>query len=420
MSIVINKRPNHYNFTGNPVRYELYSSAAAADPDIYFEIKIRFTPTNNIFFTDSLTIPVYPVSGKATIDIKDILNSVLSFVVPVYDNTDTKKCTAADGQVGLFYIQFREVDPDAAAPAFDNSEYPANVFVIVKGGISYLKFRGDNFWNNYFNGNNPFLTWQQSGRLAAYNEKMWLAFLNTSDLPSWSVPEVVGPTLWAGVKVYYTDGTSSAIQFHDTENPDKNEITLVPCGAIQWNLNALDPSKKIWYWEVGMYYTSAPDGTKTLLNTPFKFYQDNRNDYNDVTLHYRNSLGGFDSVRVRGVIEKNIEYSFSQHDVTVDPEYYAGDKIAGRTKIAVSKESLIYKGDIGYLGKEEQDRLRDMHLLREVWWKRDNKWHPVILLTGNQRLTGTDDQLFSMPLEFMLADGGDNYYTPDAVNLGDE
>ena len=414
--IVVKQRPYTYCMTGNPVAYELYSALAAANANVYFEVKIRFTSAYNIFWVDGITFPVYPVNGTAKFDIKDILDSLLEYETPVFDANE-KLASEIKKQVGNFYIQFRELIPNATSPSFDDTEsfFPKT---IIKAGMNYLKYRGDNFWVNYFEGNNPFLTWQESGRLASLSERMYLGFFLTLDLPSWSIPEVVGPNLWQAMQVFYTDGTSSAVMYVDLPANYKHSLNFAPCGADQWSLNTLDPSKKIWYWKTRMEYTSANDGTKTPLNDWFIFYNDNRNDYNSITLNYRNSLGCIDSARVRGVIEKNLNYSYDQQARTFLPDYFSGDAITPAVIIANSKEDVIFKGEIGHVSKNTQERLRDLHLMREVWWEIGKKWWPVKLLTPSGKMKTSDDHLWSIPIEFGFAYAGDHFYTPD-IDLGD-
>lgn len=418
MAITITKRPYTYNLSGNPVMYELYSQLASENANIYFEVRIKFTPANNISFAEVVTLPVYPVAGTAKLDIKEILDSKLEYDLPDF-NVNEKTATLAPGQTGLFYIEFREIVTDGSNPAWDDSESDYRRFV-MKAGLDYFKYRGDNFWENYFNDNNPFLTWQQSGRLASRTERMYLAFLNKTELPSFTEgEETVGPGLWTGMKVYYADGTNSIIEYVEVTDYSKDLVNFIPCGAAQWALDTIDPSKRILYWEVGMYYTSDFANTKTALNTPFKFYADNRNDYNAITLNYRNSLSGLDSVRIRGLIDYNLEYSFEQQDRTFLPDYFSGKSITPNRVIANSREKLIYKGDIGHLGKEEQDRMRDSNLVRDVWWEIGEKWWPVNIITASQRMRNTDDHRWVFPIEFTLAADADRFYTPKAVELGD-
>jgi hypothetical protein len=404
MSIEVRRRPFEHSFSGNPIHYQLFSDAAAADASIYFEVRVLLKYITDADYSEVIILPHYPTAGKADVNIQDILDSKLDFKVPEFNDDETVYSTA-ERQTAKYYLQFREVTDDSPDPAWDDSELEFER-TVLKGGLNYFTYRGNNYWLNYYNDQKPFLTWQQSGRLTSLRERMYLAWLNSVS---------VADSLPVRVDIFYTDGTTDFITFN--LGGHKDSIIYIPAGATQLGLPDLS-DKTIYYWEIKV--TSIIDGGAAIdVSESFRYYADNRNDDNDITLNYRNSLGGLDSVRVRGVIEHGLNYDFAEQDRTVDPDYFDGDAITAKRVIANSKERKIYKGDIGYLTKEDQDRFRDSHLIREVWWERSIKWWPVVILTPSQKQMRTDDDLFSFPLQFALASDGDNYYTPDAVDLGD-
>jgi hypothetical protein len=226
-------------------------------------------------------------------------------------------------------------------------------------------------------------------------------------------------SLTVRVKYFYTDGiTDITDKVDESLSVQENNVIYIPAGAFQYDLQNKHVGRKLLYWQVQVL--DVTDGDSPVdASEIFKFYVDNRNDYNAITLNYRNSIGGLDSARVRGVIDHNLNYGFTEQDKTFEPDYFDGDTISARRIISNSKERKIYKGDIGYLRKEEQDRFRDSHLRRELYWERGLKWLPVIILTASQKQKGTKDKLWSFPIEFTLASEGDNFYTPDSVDLGD-
>lgn len=411
MAIEITKRPYDKCFSGNPVHYELYSAQAAADSTIFFEVKIRFKYVGGSY-ADVVTVPYYPVAGTAKVDIKDILHSELEYgLIPFY--TDEKTIWAAPEQTGYFYIEFREITTANPEPTWNTTEIDYERFV-VKGGLDYFAYRGNNFWVNHFLTNYPFFTWQKNGRLAAPDERIYLAWLNDQDITALN--------LMVFVIAYYTDGTNSGSNESDFTDPGatRGKMYFIPAGCDQWGLDGLDVNKDIDYWTIQVMDESGGGGS-TPVSELFTFYYDRRNDYNNTTLHYRNSLGGLDSVRIRGVIEQGLDYSFSEQQKTVNPDYFDGDLVSPQRVITDNQERLIYKGDIGHLRKEEQDRLRDAFLQREVYWEKNQgkKWLPVIINTKSNKLRSSQDSRWSLPIEFELANTGNNYYTPSSVDLGD-
>lgn len=409
MAIVINKRPSKITWTGNPCNYELYSAAADADATIYFEVRLMYKYVSGSY-TEAVRFPVFPKDGLAQVDVKDLIHGILNHGLPPFTGTETDVYIAPE-QTGFFYLSFREVT--GSATLFDNSEVDYERLA-VKGGLSYQKWRGNAFWDDYADvtapSTFPFFTWQKSGRSAGLTERMYLAWLNYTD--------VAAADLVARVTVYYTDGTNSADGDKDIAltGAVKNKIIYIPTGAEQLALDAIDITKTIYYWVVRVYDISG--GSPVAYSGNYTYYADYRQDYNNTVLHYRNSLGGLDSVMIRGVIEQNLDYSNELVTVVTGYNYYDGSSIAAQQRMIESRERLLYKGDIGFTDKDEQDRLRDAHLQREVWWCVSLKWWPVINATGNFRKTTSADMLWNMPFEWMLGTPPDKYYTPSDAATG--
>jgi hypothetical protein len=190
----------------------------------------------------------------------------------------------------------------------------------------------------------------------------------------------------------------------------------IPVGATELNLQAITPAQKIWYWQCWLEDTIS--GGLGILTEKFILAADGRNDYNQLTIHYRNSLGGIDSVRVRGVIQKNLDYQATVTERSTDPDFGEADILQPLQRTEPATEFLRYKADIGYLAKEEQDRLRDALLNREAWMIRHGRWLPLNIVTGGFELNRSNSMTWNMPIEFEIADSGNEYYTPESVDLG--
>ena len=407
MAIVIQKRPYDRNWSGNPMLYQLYSADAFADPTNIFEIAIWFKRRDQTDFTEIVKFPYTPVNGLAKIDVHSIIHRLLEYELPnltdgfIYENP-----LFAKKMSGFCYIKLREITTAEPDPAWQTDS--DNERLVIKGGISYEKWRGENYWVNFFDVQKPFFTWQQSGRMAAIAERMYLAWLNLTDVAEGFIK--------MRRKLVFTDA-SEDFTFIDFQVL-KYDVGYFPSGATQLKLEEVDVDKVIWYWELQVFDVTDLDNLVE-ISQAFKFELDNRNDYNGLSLNYRNSLGGLDSARVRGVIEYSQERSFTEQDRVVLADYWNTHFINPKRIAVDSTELLIYKGDIGHLGKEEQDRLRDIHHQREAWQEQQGKWLPMMILTTNQRLKRTDDKLWGTPIEFAVASGGDNFYTPNSINLED-
>ena len=408
MAIKITKRPYKLSWSGNPVHYELTSATAATNAAIYFEIRLMFRQVTALVFTEVHRWPFYPTAGIAQISVHNLLNSKLEWQMPTWQLNE-KMPQEMKPHTGEYYIEFREVTPDDLTPSWDASELDF-VCTAIRGGINYFVWRGNNYWVNYHQVYKPFLTWQQTGRKAQLNERMFLGWL-CQTIP----PEGVALECTVRCKVTFRDGTF--VQLSQMFYPKNNLFYYIPAGALQWGLAAVDPTKEIWYWELQVIIDDLVAPVQ--LSEWFKFELDNRWSLNDITLHYRNSLGGLDSVAVRGVLDQNLDYQFTIQNKTFKADYFDSHVISAQTFITDNTEQQTWKGDIGHLGKEEQDRLRDAQLLREVYTPSATKWFPVNIVTKNFKLKSTYDMRFTMPIEFTLAYEGAEYYTPKNINLGD-
>lgn len=396
MAVSVLKRPYQYCFSGNPVHYELFSSLAASDNTVQIELRVQFRTVGGAYIATE-ALPFAPVQGTVKADIKDILESLLQYELPTF--TDEKSLQPAPGHTGQFYLQFREVSASNQETTWDDTEAPFAALVL-KGGMSRFKYQGNNFWVNYFLVKKPFLTWQLSGRKAALAERMYLLFLNTE----------TAFELRAEARVFFIDGTSAVTS--NTITVPLGVAFYVPAGAAQWDLQSL-ASKVIHYWEISIW--NGAD----LVSEKFRYEADNRNDYNDYTLHYRSSLGSLDSVRIRGEITPELTYEFTKLAVTQQPDYYNGHFFTPQQRIGANVEKQSWTGDIGHMGKEERDRLRDAYLQRETWWAVSGKWWPVNITTTKNTLGKSTAKLFSLPIEWELAHEGDPYYTPENMQVGD-
>ena len=291
--IQIVQRPYLYNFSGNTIYYKLFSSEALADASIFFEVRIKFRVVDRPEFETVATMPFTPVDGVVLFDLAAILDAQLVYKMPKIFGDST--VTSNPLQSGFFYIEYREIKTTDPSPAWNGqeSEYAPLVF---KGGLHPFTYEGNNFFASYYLSTKPFLTWQPSGRKAARNERMYLCWINifSSDPGS----------LHFTARVVYSDLTTSQVSY--PIQGEMNQVLCLPAGCQQLDLESLFPAKTIFYWELTVM--DNRESPAVALSQIFRIYLDNRHTYNDISFHYRNSLGGLDSVRVMGTVEKSSEY----------------------------------------------------------------------------------------------------------------
>ena len=403
--IVVTARPYGYNWSGNGIWYRLFSEAAKTDATIRFEVRIQFMRADETDYRLLLTMPMVPnADGTATINWQTVLDAALEYGIPQLssDNTATQSLT----QTAQFYMEFREVTVAASDPSWSTHESDFKRWVI-KGGLPEFSFNNNGYWDNFYPATKPFLTWQVKGRMAALTERIyltWLQLLITGDI-----------SLWLTVTVYYDDLTS-ATQIVSFESKTM-AVNLLPAGAAMLQLQTLEPTKKIWYWTLQVQDPTDPDDVKNLSEI-FSYEADNRPDYNDLTLLYRNSLGGLDSSRIRGVVDQSTDYLMQEITRVRRPYFEQNNQLQYTRKQLPSVETMIYTGDIGHLAKEEQDRLRDLYLQREVYICRNARFIPINFTQKQFKQRTSTDKRWSLPISFSLGHEGDAFYLPRAVDIG--
>lgn len=407
--IVIQKRPYKYNFTGNPIVYQLFDNDAIGDPTLAFQVKVFFTRLDTFSSYDEITVlTVSPFQGVAKIDIATLLHTQLQHHLSPYNSGST---IYGSGSGSLkFYIHFRTISNTNTSVAWNTTE-ETYIRWGFKGGVNNFRFRGNVFFTEYLPNVKPFFTWQVRERLSGPNEHIYLHWINLF----WGMA-LDASFLKLKVLITYTDKTT-----HNTEIT-VTDLYLgfryaIPVGMNQLGLAALNPAKQIWHWQVWLEDVS-PSGLG-IITEKFTYVLDNRNNYNNIEILYRNSLGGLDTVRVRGIISKNLDYTTITTQRTAEADFPDADQLPAILRTEPATEQLRYRADIGYLGKEEQDRLRDALLNREAYMIRNGRFWPLNLVQGAFELNRSDAYKWSFPIEFTVADAGSDYYTPESIDLGD-
>lgn len=405
--IVIQKRPYEYNFTGNPIVYQLFDNDAIGDATLAFQVKVMYMRLDGSVYSEIATLTVAPSQGVAIIDISSLLHIQLEHYLPPLVNTPTPH---GSGSASLkFYIQFRTISNTNTSVAWNTTE-ENYIRWGFKGGVHNFRYRGNAFFTQYLTSQKPFYTWQVRNRLAASNERIYLNWINL--LYTYFPDEAF---LKFKVLVTYTDQTTDTTEY-SVIGLYKGYRYSLPAGATQLGLADLNPAKTIWYWQCWLEDVSL--GGLGIITEKFSYVMDNRKDYNDLQILYRNSLGGLDTVRVRGVLSKNLDYQFTTTQRSAAADYPDADQLPALLRTEPATEQLRYKAELGYLGKEEQDRLHDALLNREAYMERFERFLPLNIVQAGFELNRSDAYKWSLPIEFTLADDGSEFYTPDTIDLG--
>jgi hypothetical protein len=269
-------------------------------------------------------------------------------------------------------------------------------FSVIKGGVDDLTFYGElNIHSASSGGNLPlprssqFLTWVPSGRMLTPNEWSWLLFL------------CLDPSLhYVQYSMQYADGTNTNIVrlFDNPSNlPSTNRNWYIPVGIQQGDLDPLGIG--VIRYTVEVYHISSP---LNILIGSYGIVVDNRPYYNPITLYYRNSIGGWDNLMLRG------EISASSDTERKEAAHHVLHSQAGTNVFFLSSLRPKWKGYTGYISREHMAALNDLLLSTECALLIGGQWLPVRITTKTLEYFSSKNNLHSTAIEFDTAGSFDS------------
>lgn len=386
--VQMTERPYEVCFSRNPVVYRFQTDTALSTPGLRIDVRMfhrKFGSAAFSFVQIFETSLVPDSAGRVSIDLRKILDSLIDYKLP---NINSSAIETAFEHAGQVYVDFREVTTATPSPAWTSDL--SNSRVVVKGGIPYQHWQGPRYFINF----TGLLTWQKTGRYIGPREKSWLTYLHLG-LNNQA-------NMSAKVNIYYTDGTSAlnAVTMSIAGTVPKYGIYHVPTGG-QLNLKDIDDTKTI------QYYTVRVVADTTNVTVEFRYVVDYRNTYSTTTLHWFNSLGGFDSVRLRGELNKKTVYERQFAEKMIGADYYSTTELATMQENIKNQEQETYQGSVGLMDDPDMyDRLRDLMVSNKVFEIKFKRWRPVLITNTNVDHGNEADPIKDFPVE----------YTPGYVN----
>jgi hypothetical protein len=404
MSYQLIERPHKQVFSGNPIRYVFNVSNPEA-PGCAMEVALFVLDIGADPFSPGTLVTqqtLYPnPDGKVYYYCEDYLNSQLDWQLPSLANDDVIGVTK---QIKRFYIEYRQVTRANSSPQW-SSEQPHSR-VVLKGGVAKEKFDRNNFFINYLPNKTPFLTWLPDKHFIGLEERRYLTWFHFYDDP------MVHITPMLKARVVYTDGVQEEIT---KPFPSLNTTLLFHCpaGLKQLGLDNLHPDKQIWYYDVQV--VDADGGFD--VSAPYRMYADYRMVYDPFSFTYHNSLGGMDTMRMRGDfdtevtlfgsdIQKATGGDFSNEVLPVENDYV---NISGYK---------TYDGDAGWQNTAAmREAMEDILYSDGVYRELFGRWLKVDVLTKSQKGPAKTDTKWSFPIKWRYT-YDNTQFTPFGKDFG--
>ncbi len=324
-------------------------------------------------------------AGKANFDMGAYLNvhldNLRSSFIGFHYPAQTAKLFKHATHAAAFNLTYAE--------EYDGYIRPANTtadFIALMGGLSPQKEKEfENFNQTFYSEfiqKGKFLTMQPRTKTTGQNSPERLYYFN-----------VAAGTITLNAQKFYEDGTSQVVTLGSIA-ATANTVYEIDCGHGNFGQGTL----RIESYDI---YIANAGGTLISEKVNFKVnfkYADNEQHF-----LFRNSLGGFDTLRCTGRLTRGLE---------VDRETFE-DSDRQRANYRNTAE-IPYTANTGSITAEMFTWLDDMLLSGEVYWLNYFRAIPIVL-TGSKKTPVDDDQRrFSLTFEFELANLTEYYSVPSS------
>jgi hypothetical protein len=271
------------------------------------------------------TVGSVTIREGATIYYEDILEALLALESQAPD-WDTQVITPCPGAVLPFRIESRVtqgVDTPVGTPA------ATPVYYALKGGLNFSDFADNatSFFVTWLKETAQFLTWQPDGKwIDTWQPEFLYLLTNFTPLPT---------ELKLCVEFTFDDGTSKNLLAQTLALPKAYQVYCFPVGfrALELATEEITEGKQIRKYAV--YVTNQADERISEVRT----YQVDRRYFRPDEVSYwlyRNSLGGFDTLRCTGNLLENLvtereagkrftPYNYGRSFGASFPAYLSGD-----------------------------------------------------------------------------------------------
>jgi len=380
MALIINRQPKAINLSGNPVWFQVISTTVV---NRNHKIHIQAMDQFGLIGEEAIT----PINAVANFDMSDYCKQDKKLRITIFNLLDR----LPNFEELSSYISFKIFE------TYDNDgiQHNATNFAawFVHGGFSkiYLENynkQNKNFYDNFLTADKKFLTWAPAKKLT-WNQHDFL----------WWLPDV---TMWVYYKItmYFTDNTNQAIDSAEKYVLGKRLAYI----NTSYLANLLDTyettNKKINYYNVQVF------NSDDVAQTEIKTYYIDRNTYNfGRQFIFKNSLGAYDIMHLKGLSEHNneIQRTIGYFDT--------------KDQVTYSEFSENYKVASGFVVNSFADLssaqryITELINSREIYEIVGKEIVPIVCLNDKLNVNKDKEFLYSFTFEYKYA-YTDSFFSP--------
>lgn len=410
VDVKVIERPAEFSFSLNEIRYVFQNQGTTAI--LFLQVRLYYLTLGSAQANEVLleTFNLKPdAQSKVYFYINAYLDSLLNLVVP--GTADTYSVyTNANDQARLFRIEFRGVTSIDDPTEFILSE-PFRA--VVKGGVEEQRYSRDNYFK-YQAINKSFFTWL-GDKNVSIGQPIWLTCLLRPPILSGGDPDTAANKTFKIQFVFTGAEGTTAVKTITVTSTDHCFLTHIDVRLYEEDLATYFPDEKLIHYRV-----VVRDADDVIIAQSNLFYIEYRPVYKYYDLVYSNSLGGFDSLRVKGQVTKSFSREFNELDGGMQFNASASRLKKGTVLQSGNIRSDVFKGDAGWClnGPDEQERTAlELAASASIWQIIDDRYCQLANIQKSADLYISDDTRWSLPVEWQLA-FNNVVFTPGNVPLG--
>ncbi len=383
-----------YTFAMNPYG----STEAAQDIRLVIRVMVEDSFGSNIY-TEVKSQVFYPNGkGEVSFDVKNIIHAYLEYYMP---NPNLMRPLQAINQRKRYRVDYLILKEGVIVGDLEETD----VLNAVKGGIAYEEWHPKEFFTSLIMDQKQSLQFHPM-RKVAFDELRYFF---------WIYPWDDAALQTVMIDILLDDQSTINADLSQKLFVGKWAVCCVPIGFNQLKLNDLVPADR-----TAISYTIQVKTPGTSIVAPVTFELEQRNFYNTFHLVYRNSLGGMETINMRGQVDFETDHQRQAIQRAVPPAYFSNMVLMHQSDDVNSSESAKYKGDTGFLNRDSSDRLRDFFLSPqkyEVLKGADGhkiKLLPITVITKNTKFFSNQENLVTTVIEWNRGYVNE-YYSPNRL-----
>ncbi len=400
MSLVLYTIPPEYNWSRNPIRFKAGTDKPLTTAGLYIQCRVSFATMGGTL-QEVVRFPLTPdAQGLVEVDLQRIVDKLMDATLPSQTAT-VQQIAKHSGTLEVTFVEYSIDNPTGT------SVTNAGSFTIIKGGIAYQRWQGQAWFANWYT-TRKILSWFGLQRTVNTWQQLWLSYLHLLANDTGYVVKT---------QVYFTDGTNTAgptFNFPSSGVVTENYLYHIPAGYTQLGIGAVNTAKVVHYYTVGVYKST------TLKSELITCLMDYTPDYRQIQFVFFNSLGGLDTVCLKGEQNEQFGRDYDLIDLNTSRSNVAGTILPAQSAMNRVLEQQTFKGNIGVTDEiQVQDLRRELFLSRSIYTPKNSRWWPVNVVDTTVETGELISQLRELDIEWRYSWANENY-TPDWADLGAE